>query len=252
MTRRASDKSAGYGEGVLIIIAGGDEAGRGAVIGPLVISVIAISKSKEQKLSSIGVRDSKLLTRKKREFLYDEIASMAEEVKVYKITNDEINRAMAGGVSLNGLEALNFARLIDDLSVAPKRIYLDSPDVVEDKFGIRVCLFSKRTMTVNGSSGISNPVVGVQEAIRLISEHKSDIKYPVVSGASIMAKVARDDEIERIADEVDIDIGSGYPSDSKTINAIKNNLKDEKLSSYLRNRWKTMEIIRQSRIGDFI
>ena len=198
------------------------------------------------------MRDSKLLSRRKREFLYDEIASLAEEVKVYKISNDEIDRAMAGGVSLNGLEALNFARLIDELSVAPKKIYLDSPDVVEDKFGIRVCLFSKRTMTVNGTASLSNPIIGAQEAIKLISEHKSDIKYPVVSGASIIAKVARDDEIERITDEVGIDIGSGYPSDVKTINAIKKNLDDPKLGAYLRNRWKTMEIIRQSRMDDFI
>ena len=198
------------------------------------------------------MRDSKLLSRRKREFLFDEITSIAEEVKVYKITNDEINRAMAGGVSLNGLEALNFARLIDELNVIPKKIYLDSPDVVEDKFGIRVCLFSKRTMTVNGTTSLSNPVIGAREAIKLISEHKSDVKYPVVSGASIIAKVSRDDEIERITDEVGIDIGSGYPSDVKTVNAIKKNLSDEKLASYLRNRWKTMEIIRQSRMEDFI
>ena len=198
------------------------------------------------------MRDSKLLTRKKREFLYDEITSLAEEVKVYKITNDEIDQAMAGGVSLNGLEALNFARLIDALQVLPKKIYLDSPDVVEDKFGIRVCLFSKRTMTVNKTSSLSNPIIGAQEAIKLISEHKSDIKYPVVSGASIIAKVVRDDEIDRIAEEVGFDVGTGYPSDSKTINAIKKNLDDKKLGVYLRNMWKTMEIIRQRRMDDFI
>ena len=94
--------------------------------------------------------------------------------------------------------------------------------------------------------------MSAQETIKLISEHKSDVKYPVVSGASIIAKVTRDDEIDRITDEVGIDIGSGYPSDTKTINAIKKNLDDEKLASYLRNRWKTMEIIRQSRMEDFI
>ncbi len=159
---------------------------------------------------------------------------------------------MAGGVSLNGLEALNFARLIDALQVVPKKIYLDSPDVVEDKFGIRVCLFSKRTMTVNKTSSLSNPIIGAQEAIKLISEHKSDIKYPVVSGASIIAKVVRDDEIDRIAEEVGFDVGTGYPSDSKTINAIKKNLDDKKLGVYLRNMWKTMEIIRQRRMDDFI
>lgn len=218
----------------------------------MVISLISISKAKEGKLHRIGVRDSKLLTRKKREFLYDEIASMADEVKVYNITNEEINRAMAGGVSLNGLEALNFARLIDSLEVVPKKIFLDSPDVVEDKFGIRVCLFSKRTMTVNKSKNLSNPIVGEKETIKLISEHKSDVKYPVVSGASIMAKVSRDYEIDRISDELGIDVGTGYPADSTTINAIKKNLDDPKLVGYIRNRWKTMELIRQKRMEDFI
>lgn len=213
---------------------------------------MSISRGKEGRLASIGVRDSKLLTRKKRDFLYDEIASLAEEVKVYKITSSEIDRAMKGGVSLNGLEALNFARLIDSLSATPKKIFLDSPDVVEDKFGIRICLFSKRTMTVNASSSLSNPVVGGTETITLISEHKADSKYPVVSGASIIAKVERDNEIDRIADEVGIDIGSGYPSDAKTIKAIKDNLGDPKLAGYIRNRWKTMQLIRQRTMDDFM
>lgn len=221
------------------------------MIGPLVVSVVSISKGKESRLSRIGVRDSKMLTRKKREFLYDEIASIAEDVKAYKITNEEINAAMAGGVSLNGLEALNFARLIDSLSVQPKKIYLDSPDVVEDKFGIRVCLFSKRSMKVSGFGARSNPVEGNDDVITLVSEHKADARYPVVSGASIIAKVIRDEEVSSIADEVGIDIGSGYPSDSKTVKAIKDNLGNEKLARFIRNRWKTMEAIRQSRIDEY-
>lgn len=192
-----------------------------------------------------------MLTRKKRDYLFDEIASIAEEVRVYKISNDEINRAMAGGVSLNGLEALNFARLIDSLDTQPKKIYLDSPDVVQDKFGIRVCLFSRRSMSVNDSKNMSNPVIGNSETITLISEHKADAKYPVVSGASIIAKVTRDDEIERIMDETGIDFGSGYPSDSKTVKAIKENLGNDKLTKYIRNRWKTMELIRQKKMDEF-
>lgn len=222
------------------------------MLGPLVISVVSISKGKEGKLSKIGVRDSKLLTRRKREFLYDEIASLAEEIKVYKITSSEIDRAMIGGVSLNGLEALNFARLIDSLTVHPKKIFLDSPDVIEDKFGIRVCLFSKMTMKVSNAMGLSNPGASNHDAITLISEHKADSKYPVVSVASIIAKVSRDDEIDRITDEIGIDIGSGYPSDSKTINAIRDNLGDKKLANYIRNKWKTMELIRQRKIEEFL
>jgi ribonuclease HII len=123
---------------------------------------------------------------------------------------------------------------------------------VEDKFGIRVCLFSKLSMKVNSSVSRSNPLVGEEDSITLISEHKADARYPVVSGASIIAKVIRDGEMDGISDAVGIDLGSGYPSDAKTVNAIKDNLGDKKLGGYVRDRWKTMEIIRQSKIDEFI
>ncbi len=210
-----------------------------------------MSKVKEAKLARIGVRDSKLLSRKKREYLYDEITSIAEEVKVYKITNDEINKAMAGGVSLNSIEALNFARLIDSLNKNPSKIFLDSPDVVEHKFGIRVCLFSKKSMIMNHGVGSSNPGLVGQNEIRLITEHKADARYPVVSGASIIAKVTRDFEMDDISDKTGIDLGSGYPSDEKTISAIKDNLKDKTVMSYIRDRWKTIELVKQSKIDEF-
>lgn len=158
---------------------------------------------------------------------------------------------MAGGVSLNSVEALNFARLIDSLSKNPRRIFLDSPDVVEHKFGIRVCLFSKKSMSMGKLKGTSNPGQEGQEEITLIAEHKADAKYPVVSGASIIAKVTRDMEMDRISDEVGIDLGSGYPSDSKTIGAIKENLKNKGVMNYIRDRWKTIELVKQTKIEEF-
>jgi len=230
-----------------IIIAGGDEAGRGAVIGPLVVSMICISKAKEKKLSAIGVRDSKLLTKRKRAFLFDEIRSISEEVKTYKITNEEINVAMRSGISINQLEAMHFARLIDEMAHDIDRAYLDSPDVIAERFGMRVSLFAKKPMRVMGTKG------GLREGkrIKIISEHKADIKYPVVSGASIIAKVIRDAEMERIESEVGLTIGSGYPGDKKTVAIIKENLKSRVLSPYIREYWKTLENIRQRKIGEF-
>ncbi len=238
--------------GDLVIIAGGDEAGRGAVIGPLVVSIVTIQKGREGKLSRIGVRDSKLLTRKKRDYLYDEICSLAEDVKVYKISEEEINRAMAAGMSLNELEALHFARLIDQTSVAPERIYLDSPDVVSERFGIRVSLFSKRRLRVNGVK--HEKALGAdsdEKAIRVISEHKADIIYPVVSCASIISKVTRDNELDGLRERLGMDIGSGYPSDKITIDAIRANLHNKTFGQYMRERWKTLKNIRQSKIDDF-
>jgi len=135
---------------VFIIIAGGDEAGRGAVLGPLVVSLVSINEGKAKKLSEIGVRDSKMLSRKRREFLFDDIYSLAEDVRTYAITPEEINNAMRSNISINELEAIHFARLIDESEANPKKIYLDSPDVIPEKFGIRVSLISKKPLKVNG------------------------------------------------------------------------------------------------------
>ncbi len=216
------------------------------------MSVVTIQKGRENKLSRIGVRDSKLLSRKKRDYLYDEICSLAEDVQVYKISEDEINRAMAGGMSLNELEALNFARLIDSSKATPERIFLDSPDIVSERFGIRVSLFSKLPLQVKGAKApVTLPNTDRPDPIKVISEHKADIIYPVVSCASIIAKVTRDDELDRLRERLGIDIGSGYPSDKTTIDAIKANLHNKEFGQYMRERWKTLKNIRQSSIEDF-
>lgn len=197
-----------------------------------------------------------MLTPKKREFLYDEIISIADEVKSYSINSEEIDQAIKSNVSLNQLEALNFARLIDSLKTEPNKVFLDSPDVISERFGMRVSLFSARNMHVKGikKKGQKNDglVPSNSKRISVIAEHKADSVYPVVSSASIIAKVIRDREIDRITDHLGVDIGSGYPSDAQTIDAIKDNLANEEFSKFIRQRWKTMQIIRQARMGDFV
>ena len=228
-------------------MAGGDEAGRGAVLGPLVVSVVAVSDSKERKFGRIGIRDSKLLSRRKREFLWEEIYSIAEEVKFYKISAGEINIAMKGNISLNELEAIHFTRLVDSLESDVRKIYVDSPDVIQERFGIRIGIMSKKPMRVDKVKGKR-----IAKAIKIVSEHKADTKYPVTSAASIIAKVERDKEMDRISDEVGIELGSGYPSDKMTVGAIRENLGSIALSQYIRQRWKTMDDIRQFKMSDFV
>lgn len=230
-----------------IIIAGGDEAGRGAVMGPLVVSVVAVRKGREKKLVDIGVRDSKLLTKRRREFLYDEIGALAEEIKVYKIEPAEINSAMANKISLNELEAVHFAKLIDSLSVPVRRVFLDSPDVIPEKFGMRIKMVSSKPMKINRVRHKAEA-----GAIRVFSEHKADSVYPVTSAASIIAKVVRDRSIERIKGKIGIDIGSGYPSDMKTVDAIRANLTNKPFMDNTRVAWITMKNIKQMKISEFL
>ena len=121
---------------------------------------------------------------------------------------------------------------------------------------MRVSLFSARNMHVKGikKKGQKNDglVPSNSKRISVIAEHKADSVYPVVSSASIIAKVIRDREIDRITDHLGVDIGSGYPSDAQTIDAIKDNLANEEFSKFIRQRWKTMQIIRQARMNEFI
>lgn len=217
------------------------------MIGPLVVSIVCVGQGKEKKLADIGVRDSKLLTRRKRTYLFDEIESIAEEVKTYKINNDEINSAMKMGISINQLEAMRFAQLIDDLKCDVDKMYLDSPDVLAERFGMRVALFSKKPSRVMGVKGQGRD----STKMKIISEHKADMRYPVVSGASIMAKVTRDEEMEKIEAESGIEIGSGYPGDRYTIEAIKDNLLTKRLNPYIREYWKTLDVIRQRKMKEF-
>lgn len=222
------------------------------MIGPLVVSTVSVSKGKESKFSKIGVRDSKLLTSRKRLFLYDEIYSIAEEVKVYKIDPLEINEAMRNKISINELEALNFARLIDSLVVVPSKIFLDSPDVISERFGTRVGFFCKSARLISSGTRRPKDDKSSAQSIQVVSEHKADARYPVVSAASIIAKVVRDKEIERISDKTGIEIGSGYPSDRYTVDAIRKHLGTNHLEPYLRSYWQTLKNIRQLKIEEFL
>jgi ribonuclease HII len=233
--------------GVPIIICGGDEAGRGAVLGPLVISIVAIKKQNERKLADIGVRDSKLLSSAKREALFKKINKIAAEVLVHEISPKEINDAMQSKISLNELEAVHFSKLLDKVQSEFSTVYLDSPDVVQEKFGMRVNMYSQKRMIVPGHTKREK---GVRYA-KIIAEHKADARYPVVSAASIMAKVSRDEAIARLGDQLGVDLGSGYPSDYHTIEVVRQNMKEPAFRAHLREHWSTISNIKQARMESY-
>lgn len=227
---------------------GGDEAGRGAILGPLVIGMVAVKGSSIHRLSEIGVRDSKMLSEKRRRQLYDEILGIASDVKVERIFPNEINEAMRSHISLNELEAVHFASLFDQMAHDVGAVYLDSPDVIAERFGTRFKMSSSRPVRV---VGIKSPKESGVKYTRIISEHKADVRYPIVSAASIIAKVARDAEIKKLERQLNVRIGSGYPSDYRTIEIIRKNLRTGLLDNHTRQRWSTMERVRQTTLTSF-
>ncbi len=182
----------------MTLIAGIDEAGRGPIIGPLVIAGVLIDEKDEQKLKAAGVKDSKLLDKATRERLFDEIKGIAKSFLIIEVPAGEVDDAVfgKGGLNLNSLEARKTALILNSLN--PAVAYVDSPS--NNLSAYRQLLASQ----------LENP------KMKVIAEHKADVNYPVVGAASILAKVRRDREIERIKKEIRIDFGSGYLSDPKT------------------------------------
>ena len=197
------------------------------------------------RLPEIGVRDSKMLSEKKRNRLYGEIEEIVSDIKVDRIYPAEINEAMKNHISLNELEAVHFAGLFDQIKSDVSSIYLDSPDVIAERFGTRFKMSSSRPTKVIGIKMAREKGV---KYTKVIAEHKADVRYPVVSAASIIAKVTRDREIKRLEKELRMRIGSGYPSDYKTIDLIKKNLKTGLLNSHIREKWSTMDRIKQTKL----
>lgn len=185
-----------------VLVAGVDEAGRGCVIGPLVVAGILISEERLPVLTRLGVKDSKLLSAKKREALVVEIERLIEKRVVVKLLPVEIDRVVQSGRKLhklNRLEAQTMAKIIEALK--PDEAFVDAADVVEERF--------KHHIQEN-----------LAFKAKIVAEHKADRTYPVVSAASIIAKVERDREIAALKSEYG-DFGSGYLADSRTVRFLK-------------------------------
>jgi ribonuclease HII len=174
------------------MICGVDEAGRGPVIGPMVVAGIMLDS--ESKLKKLNVKDSKKCTPKRREELALELNKIAT-CEVIIVPAADID-TMRQHMTMNQIETKIFASIIEKLK--PDIAYLDSADVNEDRFG----------RDIQTELGFD---------MKIISKHGADDIYPIVSAASIIAKTTRDSEVEKIKMKLGEDLGSGYPSDKNTI-----------------------------------
>ncbi len=206
-------------------IAGVDEAGRGSVIGPLVVCAVAIDATKISMLKEIGVRDSKLLSATVRDRLYYEIINIVDEYAVCmvepKVIDTYVNRN-----ALNILEAKMFAQVIAE--VKPSLAYIDACDINPTRFTKAI------------ASSLSS--YKLQFTTMLSSSHKADKRNVLVGAASIIAKVTRDKAIERLK-SIHGDFGSGYPSDAKTIRFINHMLSKGITLECIRYSWKPVKIL---------
>ncbi len=215
-----------------------DEAGRGPVIGPMVIVGI---KSDVEPLKELNVNDSKLIKKEKRESLFNDILSVIDDYSTKVISPEEIDKSVLSQDSnLNKLEFQNFYEII--LELRPKKIIIDCPISNNTNFLYKFSKYFEEVLNEKGT--VKENRLNFKE-MEIIAENKADEKYPIVSGASIIAKVIRDREIEKIKDEIGFDFGSGYPSDPKTKEFIKENW--DKYDNIFRKSWTTWKRLKRKK-----
>lgn len=217
----------------MVTILGVDEAGKGPFIGPLVIAGAIIEKKDESKLIDMGVKDSKLISRRNRDLMFKKIVDVIKNYEIIVINPEEIDEAIfSQEMNLNKLEGVKTAALINKFK--PDIAIIDCPSPNPELY--KQFLLKR----------IKN------KKIKLIIEHKADFKYPIVGAASILAKVTRDKSIDDLKKKYG-EIGSGYLTDEITQKFIKENF--EFHPEIFRKSWKTFENLKneknQKKLEDF-
>ena len=157
-------------------IAGIDEAGRGPLAGPVVVAAVILGRNWN---TTFELNDSKQLTAKKRQVLYDLICAEASAYKVVSVSPQEIDR-------LNILQATMFGMQLCSDEIDP------SPDF----------------LLVDGNR---YPVTNIQGQAVV----KGDCLSKSIAAASILAKVARDRKMVEFAKEFPqwgFERHKGYPT----------------------------------------
>lgn len=196
-------------------IIGIDEAGRGPVIGPMIVCGAAIEEDKIKNLERLGIKDSKKIASRKRNILARKIKKIAE-CHIVKISAADIDKLRSKDINLNEIEKIAIKKIIANSN--PDIAIIDCIDVVPERFCNEIEKFA---------------------GIEVIAEHKADDKYVIVAAASIVAKVQRDLEIEKIRKKYQ-DIGSGYPSDPKTMEFLEG-ISYNDLPKFVRKSWATVK-----------
>jgi len=199
-----------------MLICGIDEARRGPVLGCMVMCGALIDEENLQKLVALEPRDSKLMTASEREEIYPKLLRVLKHYKVFVLQPQEIDKAVHGhdGLNLNKLEAKKSAEILNEYN--PDKAIIDCPsnNIISYKNQLKKLLKNKK--------------------IELVLEHNAE-RYPLVAAASIIAKVTGDREVGKIKKQIGIDFGSGYMTDPKTVEFLKNNF--EEYSELFRKSW---------------
>lgn len=204
-----------------------DDAGRGPIIGPMVLAGCLIDDKTETEFRRLGVKDSKQLTEKRREFLANEIREKAETFEIVIISPKEIDYNKKIGIKLNEVEAFACAKIINKINKGYKEI--------------KVILDCPSTSIVKWKDFLKTKINNLSN-LEVVCEHKADKNHLAVSAASILAKSVREKEMSRLKEKFGKEIGSGYSSDPLTSKFLKRNVKKYSNHGIFRKSWVTWKV----------
>ncbi len=199
-----------------------DDSGRGPTIGPMILAGCLIDKNLEKELKKLGVKDSKLLNKDKREILAEIIRKKAFSYHIAIVSPTEIDGKISIGFNLNRIEAVKSARIINKINRGLDKInvIVDCPSPNTKKWG-----------------EVLKTYVNKKDNLIFNIEHKADLNHIACSAASIIAKSTREKEIKKIKDKIGKDFGSGYPSDPITRKFLKDHVTRYKKEGIFRKSW---------------
>jgi ribonuclease HII len=206
------------------LILGIDDAGRGPVVGPMILAGVLITKKQEKELKKLGVKDSKAITQKRRDFLEEKIKEIVISYDVILAFPEEIDKSNAEGLKLNELEANHIAKIIDNLNQEEKKI--------------KVVVDCPSTSIAKWSDYLKTKITNLSN-LEISCEHKADANHVAVAAASILAKCEREKEVLKLKKEYGIEIGSGYTSDPSTIRFLEKYALKHKDKGIFRKSWIT-------------
>jgi ribonuclease HII len=220
-------------------VIGIDEAGKGPVIGSMFIgfSIIYLANglkdlnNYQTHLKELGVKDSKKLTPKKRNEIYQKL-KQEMDIKYVQLTPALIDTNYFSGGTLHELELSGIVQILE--SEKPNLVIIDALTSKPEAFGEEIL---KR----------------LSFECKIISENKADSKYEIVGAASIIAKELREQELREINNNVANILslpspspesphsitGSGYPSDGKTRAFLEQHWNNKEFEFIFRKSWAT-------------
>lgn len=209
------------------IVVGADEAGRGLIIGPMVIGACAVDDSVKQKFERIGIQDSKNYSSHNKIRAHAELIkkeSLAWSIKT--LSAEVLTNYNKNGMSMDEAEAYAFFRAIEDIA---KKV----PEIAEYQVDNFQAVGKLRSLLKENKS---------TENVKLIVTPRAEKEFIAVGAGSVLARNASLEELREIRAKYG-DFGSGSTNDKKTINWLKQYYKKNHSwpKKIVRVYWKTID-----------